>query len=84
MLIYGVSDMNRYTKKATFTLPVDLILFLQEKKNQAAFVAEAIRNAREEEEKKKIKQAASEMNECNELWKELKDWDVTLDDGIND
>ncbi|MBI2995231.1 MAG: hypothetical protein HYY52_00770 [Candidatus Melainabacteria bacterium] len=76
--------MNHSTKKATFTLPIDIILFLQEKGNQAAFVTEAIRKAKEEEEIKKLKQAACEMNKCNELWKELKDWDVTLADDIDD
>lgn len=72
------------TRKATFTLPIDLILFLQDKDNQAAFVAEAIKKAKEEEEAKRIKEAAYEMNECNEIWNELKDWDVTLEDGISD
>lgn len=76
--------MKREIKKATFTLPTDLILYLQSKENQTAFVAEAIRKAKEEEERKLIKQAACEMEECGELWNELKDWDVTLRDGIND
>lgn len=75
-------DLN--TKKTTFSLPVDLVLFLQSKENQTAFVAEAIRKAKEEEEAKAIKQAAKEMQECKELWDELKDWDITLEDGIND
>jgi hypothetical protein len=76
--------MKHEIKKATFTLPVDLVIYLQSKENQTAFVAEAIRRLKEEEEAKLIKQAASEMNECNELWDELKDWDITLEEGIND
>ena len=72
--------MNPNSKKATFTLPVDLVLYLQSKENQAAFVAEALRKAKEEEEAKMIKKAACEMKECKELWDELKDWDVTLED----
>ena len=76
--------MNQNTKKTTFTLPVDLVLYLQSKENQTAFVTEAIKKAKEEEEAKKIKAAAKEMENCNRLWDELKDWDNTLNDGIND
>ncbi len=76
--------MDEKIKKATFTLPVDLILYLQTKENQTAFVVNAIKKVKEEEEAKKIKQAACEMQNCDELWNELKDWDVTLDDGINE
>lgn len=76
--------MKHEIKKATFTLPTDLVLYLQSKENQAAFVAEAIRKAKEEEEAQAIKKAACEMEECNELWDELKDWDTTLEDEIND
>ena len=74
--------MNHNTKKATFTLPIDLVLFLQTKENQAAFVAEAIKKAKEKEIEEKIKQAVKEMNECSELWNEMKDWDITLEDGM--
>lgn len=76
--------MKYEIKKATFTLPTDLILYLQSKENQTAFVAEAIRKAKEEEEAQAIKNAAQEMEKCDELWGELKDWDVTLEDGIDD
>ena len=76
--------MNPKIKKATFTLPIDLVLYLQSKENQAAFVAEAIKKAKEEEETKKIKSAAYEMEKCDELWNDLEDWNVTLEDGIND
>ena len=76
--------MNRKIKKATFTLPIDLVLYLQSKENQAAFVAEAIKKAKEEEEAKKIKSASCEMEKCDELWNDLEDWNVTLEDGIND
>ena len=76
--------MNQNTKKATFTLPINLILYLQEKDNQAAFVADAIKKAKEEEEKEKLKKAVHEMESCKELWNELKDWDSTLEDGIDD
>ncbi|OGI08706.1 MAG: hypothetical protein A3I68_02340 [Candidatus Melainabacteria bacterium RIFCSPLOWO2_02_FULL_35_15] len=72
--------MNSNSKKATFTLPVDLVLYLQSKENQAAFVAEALRKAKEEEEAKIIKKAVCDMKECKELWDELKDWDITLED----
>ena len=72
--------MKQNIKKATFTLPVDLIIYLQSKENQAAFVTNAIRKAREMEERKKIKKAAKEMSECKEIWDELEDWDVTLED----
>lgn len=72
--------MNSNSKKATFTLPVDLVLYLQSKENQAAFVAEALRKAKEEEEVKIIKKAVCDMKECKELWDELKDWDITLED----
>ena len=72
--------MNPYSKKATFTLPIDLVLYLQSKENQAAFVAEALRKAKEEEEAGIIKKAACEMEGCTELWDELEDWDVTLED----
>ena len=72
------------TKKATFTLPTDLILYLHSKENQTAFVADAIRKAREEEEENLIRKAAKEMSECKEIWDELKDWDVTLGDGLDE
>lgn len=72
--------MKSNLKKATFTLPIDLVIFLQSKDNQAAFVTEAIKKAKEEEEIKMIKNAVSEMEKCDELWDELKDWDVTLED----
>ena len=72
--------MNSNSKKATFTLPVDLVLYLQSKENQAAFVAEALRKAKEEEEDKIIKKVVCDMKECKELWDELKDWDITLED----
>ena len=72
--------MSSNLKKATFTLPIDLVIFLQSKENQAAFVTEAVRKAKEEEEAKMIKNAASEMEKCKELWDELQDWDVTLQD----
>lgn len=71
-------------KKATFTLPIDLVLYLHSKENQTSFVANAIRKAKEEEEAKQIKKAACEMEECNEIWDELQDWNTTLNDGINE
>ncbi len=72
--------MKSNLKKATFTLPIDLVIFLQSKENQAAFVTEAIKKAKEEEEIKMLKNAVCEMEKCDELWDELKDWDVTLED----
>ncbi len=72
------------TKKATFTLPTDLILYLQSKENQAAFVTDAIKKAKEEEEASWIRKAAKEMAGCKEIWDELKDWDITLGDGLDD
>ena len=72
------------TKKATFTLPTDLILYLHSKENQAAFVAGAIQKVKEEEEANLIKKAAKEMSECKEIWNELKDWDATLGDGLDE
>ncbi len=76
--------MNPRIKKSTFTLPIELVIFLQSKENQTAFVTEAIKKAKEEEEKNIIKAAAQEMEECTKLWNELKDWDITLEDGIDD
>ncbi|OGI19832.1 MAG: hypothetical protein A3B68_08465 [Candidatus Melainabacteria bacterium RIFCSPHIGHO2_02_FULL_34_12] len=72
--------MKSNIKKATFTLPTDLILYLQTKENQAAFVTDAIKKAKEEEERKKLKKAVKEMSESKEIWNELEDWDVTLED----
>jgi len=72
------------TKKATFTLPIDLIIYLQSKENQAAFVTSAIQKAKEEEEANLIRKAAKEMAQCEELWDELKDWDITFLDGLDD
>ena len=72
------------TKKATFTLPTDLILYLHSKENQAAFVTHAIRKAKEEEEAKAVRAAALEMEKSSEIWNELEDWNVTLGEGIND
>ena len=76
--------MNPRTKKSTFTLPIELVIFLQSKENQTAFVTDAIKKAKTEEEKNAIKAAAQEMQECTKLWDELKDWDITLEDGIDD
>ena len=42
--------MSSNFKKATFTLPVDLVIYLQSKENQAAFVAEALRKVKESEQ----------------------------------
>ncbi len=72
------------TKKTTFTLPIDLVLFLQTKENQAAFVTEAIRKAKGEEEAKAIKAAALEMEQSDELWNDLENWNVNLSDEIDD
>lgn len=76
--------MNQNTKKTTFTLPIDLVIYLQSKENQASFVACAIQKAKEEEEANLIRKAAREMSECKEIWEELKDWDITLGDGLDD
>lgn len=70
--------------KATFTLPVDLLIYLQSKENQAAFVAEAIKKAKEEEESRALQNAACEMENCEGIWDELEDWNNTLEDGINE
>ena len=72
--------MNSNSKKATFTLPIDLVIYLQSKENQAAFVADVLKKTKKEEETQMVKKAVCEMKECKELWDELKDWDVTLED----
>jgi hypothetical protein len=36
-------------------------------------------NKQTKQEKDKLRKAAIEMENCKELWSELKDWDVTLE-----
>ena len=65
--------MNYNPRKVTFNLPIDLFFYLQSKENQTAFITEVIKKAKHEEEENLIKKAACEMEECKELWDELKE-----------
>jgi hypothetical protein len=74
------------TVRLNITLPGDVGEILAEVKNKSAYIAEAVREKRLLEEKKRLRQALAEAYKqaADEDYKEYKDWEDTLMDGIEE
>ncbi len=74
------------TVRLNITLPDDVGEMLAEVKNKSAYIAEAIREKKRLEEKKRLRQALAEAYKqaATEDYEEYKEWEDTLMDGIEE
>ncbi len=74
------------TVRLNITLPGDVGEILAEVKNKSAYIAEAVREKRLLEEKKRLRQALAEAYKqaAAEDYEEYKEWEDALMDGIEE
>lgn len=74
------------TARLNITLPDDVATMLSGVKNKSAYIAEAIRERRQLEEKGKMrkKMEAAYREAAKEDYETYKEWEDTLKDGLED
>jgi hypothetical protein len=75
-----------HTVRLNVTLPEDVGEILSEVKNKSAYIADAIREKKRLEEKKKLRRelAAAYKQAANEEYATYKEWEDTLKDGLEE
>jgi len=74
------------TARLNITLPEDVARILSGVKNKSAYIAEAIRERRQIEEKEKMRKKieAAYREAAKEDYETYKEWEDTLKDGLED
>ncbi|MDA8338697.1 MAG: hypothetical protein M0Z70_05290 [Nitrospiraceae bacterium] len=74
------------TARLNITLPEDVARILSGVKNKSAYIAEAIRERRQIEEKEKMRKKieAAYCEAAKEDYETYKEWEDTLKDGLED
>lgn len=74
------------TARLNITLPDDVARILSGVKNKSAYIAEAIRERRQLEEKEKMRKKieAAYREAAKEDYETYKEWEDTLKDGLED
>jgi hypothetical protein len=74
------------TARLNITLPEDVAKILSGVKNKSAYIAEAIRERRQIEEKEKMRKKieAAYREAAKEDYETYKEWEDTLKDGLED
>jgi len=74
------------TARLNITLPKEVVQILSGVKNKSAYIAEAIKEKKRSEEKKKMKMQleAAYKQSAKEDYESYKDWEDTLKDGIDE
>jgi hypothetical protein len=74
------------TARLNITLPEDVATILSGVKNKSAYIAEAIRERRQLEEKEKMRKKieAAYREAAKEDYETYKEWEDTLKDGLED
>ncbi len=74
------------TARLNITLPEDVVRILSGVKNKSAYIAEAIRERRQIEEKEKMRKKidATYREAAKEDYETYKEWEDTLKDGLED
>ncbi len=74
------------TARLNITLPKEVVLILSGVKNKSAYIAEAIKEKKRSEEKKKMKMQleAAYKQSAKEDYESYKEWEDTLKDGIDE
>lgn len=74
------------TARLNITLPEDVARILSGVKNKSAYIAEAIRERRQLEEKEKMRKKieAAYREAAKEDYETYKEWEDTLKDGLED
>ncbi len=74
------------TARLNITLPEDVAIILSGVKNKSAYIAEAIRERRQIEEKEKMRKKieAAYREAAKEDYETYKEWEDTLKDGLED
>ncbi len=74
------------TARLNITLPDDVARILSGVKNKSAYIAEAIRERRQIEEKEKMRKKieAAYREAAKEDYETYKEWEDTLKDGLED
>ena len=74
------------TVRLNVTLPEDVGEILSEVKNKSAYIADAIREKKRLEEKKKLRRelASAYRQAASEEYTTYKEWEDTLEDGLEE